>query len=197
MFENTKEPKDMFEGVETGTPRPTMPAMVPPAMPMPDLESVAPPKRGIPWKPIVFVIAILLVIAAAGTISYYILASRTSPTSGIPAAQEPTDTTTQTPTPEPTPTPSPVITPPIVETPTDTDHDGLSDAQETQLGTSITSSDTDADGLFDREEVEVYKTNPLNPDTDGDGYLDGAEVKSGYNPNGPGKLFDVPPTSGS
>ncbi|MBI1908528.1 hypothetical protein HYS28_03930, partial [Candidatus Uhrbacteria bacterium] len=44
----------------------------------------------------------------------------------------------------------------------------------------------------DREEVEVYDTDPLEEDTDGDTYLDGQEVKGGYNPNGPGKLFEVP-----
>ncbi|MDD4902118.1 MAG: trypsin-like peptidase domain-containing protein [Patescibacteria group bacterium] len=43
----------------------------------------------------------------------------------------------------------------------DSDHDGLSDAQEAQLG-----------------------TDPRNPDTDGDGYLDGSEVVNGYNPLG-------------
>jgi S1-C subfamily serine protease len=43
----------------------------------------------------------------------------------------------------------------------DSDNDGLSDAQEAQLG-----------------------TDPHNPDTDGDGYLDGSEVTNGYNPLG-------------
>lgn len=74
----------------------------------------------------------------------------------------------------------------------DTDKDGLSDEREAELGTSVRNSDTDDDDLFDREEAEVYKTDPLNPDTDGDGYLDGAEVKNGYNPNGAGKLFELP-----
>jgi len=51
--------------------------------------------------------------------------------------------------------------------------------------------DSDDDGLFDREEVKVYKTDPNNPDTDGDGYYDGDEVKSGYNPSGAGKMFEI------
>ena len=42
------------------------------------------------------------------------------------------------------------------------------------------------------EEVKIYNTDPLNPDTDGDTYLDGEEVKGGYNPNGSGKLFELP-----
>ncbi len=73
----------------------------------------------------------------------------------------------------------------------DTDGDGLGDRLEISIGTNINSIDTDGDGLFDREEVQVYKTDPKNEDTDGDGFLDGAEVKDGYNPNGPGKLYDI------
>lgn len=73
----------------------------------------------------------------------------------------------------------------------DQDHDGLSDEEEKGLGMDSNNIDSDDDGLFDREEVRVYKTNPLKPDTDGDGFLDGNEVKSGYNPNGAGKLFEI------
>lgn len=70
----------------------------------------------------------------------------------------------------------------------DTDQDGLSDLEEMELGTNVSSVDSDNDGLFDMEEVKTYMTDPLNPDTDGDSYLDGQEVKSGYNPRGDGKL---------
>ncbi|MCK5062026.1 hypothetical protein KAR28_05790 [Candidatus Parcubacteria bacterium] len=73
----------------------------------------------------------------------------------------------------------------------DTDGDGISDQEEISLGTNINSVDTDNDGLFDREEVYVYKTDPINEDTDGDGFFDGAEVQDGYNPNGPGKLYEI------
>ena len=73
----------------------------------------------------------------------------------------------------------------------DSDHDGLTDEEEKQLGTAVDSLDTDKDKLFDREEVKVYKTDPLNPDTDGDGFLDGEEVKSGYNPKGEGRLYEI------
>lgn len=72
----------------------------------------------------------------------------------------------------------------------DSDRDGLTDEEETILGTNLIEPDTDGDGLFDREEVKVYKTNPLNPDTDADGFTDGQEVDGGYNPNGTGKLFE-------
>lgn len=76
----------------------------------------------------------------------------------------------------------------------DSDGDGLTNARELELGTSVTKSDTDGDGLGDREEVEVYGTNPRKTDTDGDGYLDGQEVAGGYNPNGEGKLFGTVPS---
>lgn len=74
----------------------------------------------------------------------------------------------------------------------DTDQDGLLDSEETSLGTDLNLVDTDGDELFDREEAKIYKTDPLNPDTDADGYKDGEEVKGGYNPNGAGKLFELP-----
>ncbi|MGD8747288.1 MAG: OmpA family protein [Balneolaceae bacterium] len=62
--------------------------------------------------------------------------------------------------------------------PVDTDGDGLTDAQEAQLGTDPNSADTDGDGLTDADEVNQYKTDPLTADTDGDGLNDGDEVNS-------------------
>jgi outer membrane protein OmpA-like peptidoglycan-associated protein len=64
----------------------------------------------------------------------------------------------------------------------DSDHDGLSNAQEKKIGTDPHNPDTDGDGLNDGEEVNKYHTNPTNPDTDGDGLNDGDEVHS-YNTN--------------
>lgn len=60
----------------------------------------------------------------------------------------------------------------------DTDGDGLTDAQETVLGTNPNNPDTDGDGLSDGAEVNTYNTNPLIFDTDGDGLSDGAEVNT-------------------
>lgn len=70
----------------------------------------------------------------------------------------------------------------------DSDDDGLTDDEEIIAGTNINIIDTDNDGVSDYEEVKIYKSNPLNADSDGDGYQDGQEIRSGYNPNGPGKL---------
>lgn len=68
----------------------------------------------------------------------------------------------------------------------DTDGDGLTDAQELELGTDPNNPDTDGDGLTDGDEVNTYNTDPLSADTDGDGLTDGEEVNS-YNtdPNNP------------
>ena len=49
--------------------------------------------------------------------------------------------------------------------------------------------DTDNDGLTDVEET-LLGTDQNNADTDGDGYPDGKEVRSLYNPNGVNKLID-------
>ncbi|HAL50132.1 MAG: Gram positive anchor [Candidatus Uhrbacteria bacterium GW2011_GWD2_41_121] len=80
----------------------------------------------------------------------------------------------------------------VVSDDLDTDGDGLTDAQEAIAGTDLENVDTDADGLGDREEVQVYGTDPFSADTDGDSFLDGQEVAAGYNPNGEGKLFELP-----
>jgi outer membrane protein OmpA-like peptidoglycan-associated protein len=60
--------------------------------------------------------------------------------------------------------------------PTDSDHDGLTDAEELKWGTDPYNPDTDHDGLLDGEEVHTYHSNPLEPDTDFDGLNDGDEV---------------------
>ena len=62
----------------------------------------------------------------------------------------------------------------------DTDNDGLSDAQEADIGTDPNNPDTDGDGLTDGDEVNNYGTDPLTADSDGDGLSDGDEVNS-YN----------------
>jgi hypothetical protein len=82
-------------------------------------------------------------------------------------------------------------TAPFIELkPVDSDLDGLTDAEETNLGTNMLNADSDGDKLSDYDEVKTYGTDPLNPDTDADGYLDGEEVLNGYNPKGPGKLLN-------
>ncbi|MBT3539446.1 hypothetical protein HOF40_01520 [Candidatus Parcubacteria bacterium] len=76
--------------------------------------------------------------------------------------------------------------------PVDTDGDGLDDVREADLNTDALNWDTDGDGLGDGDEVTIWKTDPLDEDTDNDTYSDGAEIKNGYSPTGPGKLFELP-----
>ncbi len=64
---------------------------------------------------------------------------------------------------------------------TDTDGDGLTDAQEAVLGTNPANSDTDGDGLSDPSELAVG-TDPFNPDTDGDHLPDGWEYTHATDP---------------
>lgn len=50
-------------------------------------------------------------------------------------------------------------------------------------------NDTDKDGILDQLETNYYGTDPNKADTDGDGLKDGEEIRKGFNPKGPGKLF--------
>ena len=63
----------------------------------------------------------------------------------------------------------------------DTDGDGLSDAEEAELGTDPEEADSDDDGLTDGEEIDLG-TDPLDEDTDSDGMSDGDEVEIGTDP---------------
>lgn len=58
----------------------------------------------------------------------------------------------------------------------DVDGDGLTAAQEAELGTDPTNPDTDGDTLADGDEVRVFGTNPTARDTDGDTVSDGDEL---------------------
>ncbi|NIA14652.1 MAG: hypothetical protein GWP08_11280 [Nitrospiraceae bacterium] len=72
------------------------------------------------------------------------------------------------------------------ENPLDTDGDGLTDADETDLyGTDPQNPDSDGDGLTDGDEVSVHGTDPLEPDTDGDGAIDGDEIAQSTDPRNP------------
>lgn len=215
MFDDLKQPEDMFSDTDKVSPQPVPPTQsapstpsVPAAQSMPSAQPYAaapqpvssgssldlPEVGGGPGrmiKMIVVVLAILSVIGGAFYLSMRILRSKTPTTPEPPAQVEETTLSTPEPAPEPVVVPEPTPAPePVIEL--DTDKDGLTDTAEASIGTDPNKSDTDADGLFDREEVEVYKTNPLLADTDGDTYPDGSEVKNGYNPNGSGSLRQLP-----
>lgn len=212
MFDDIqKEPEDLFAETDAAAPQVAPPTQPPPSSQTPQvatptsiqsqpdgsippiqsrMETVTAEKHGFPWKVVIMIIAILLIIGVAFWLSMRILNSNTPTT---PVSPQTTNTILNTTVPEEKIIPE-QAQPVIQQTETDTDKDGLSDERESQLGTNLNNPDTDADGLFDKEEVDTYKTNPLNPDTDGDGYKDGDEVSKGYNPNGTGKLTEIPQT---
>ncbi len=67
----------------------------------------------------------------------------------------------------------------------DSDGDGIPDGEEVERGTDPLNPDTDDDGLSDGDEL-VWGTDPLNPDSDGDGWPDGFEVhQAGSSPTNP------------
>lgn len=179
------EPQDMLAGVDRGgPPRPAAPS--PTASPAGTPPSGFPPEllgsdRSVPWARVAVGAAVLAVLAGVG----YGLTGFLGRRSAVPAA---------------TPSPADATAPNLQNQvdwsapSTDTDGDGLSDEEESTLGTDSKNVDTDGDGLFDGEEAKVWKTNPLQADTDGDSFQDGQEVRGGYNPNGPGKIITVPET---
>jgi hypothetical protein len=195
MFDELKEPEDMFEKIDVAAPnRPAARLITTPSAPspLPRVSSRPVGGPGFPWKVVLVVLIITVVIVGAAWLAFYLLSGRAKPVPKIPY-DESSSTSSLSDTPSVTNEPAPraAEAPPILVEP-DADQDGLSDVWEASIGTSASSADTDGDGLFDREEVEVYKTNPLKTDTDGDSYVDGAEVSNGYDPNGSGKLFEVP-----
>ena len=195
----SREPEDILEKVAPSAPAAAPPQrpIVPPPAPRVETVALETPRQGM--KRLVFVLGIVFGVVIVGGASWFLISKSLKTKSVEVAAPEPAP-----PAPEPEnafpvePTPSPesvfpvAPTAPPVSAPLDTDGDGLSDADEAALGTNINLIDSDNDGLTDYEEVNVYKTNPLNPDSDGDKYLDGQEVRSGYNPNGPGQLLPPP-----
>lgn len=78
----------------------------------------------------------------------------------------------------------------------DTDYDGLSDAEEQKIGTNPTNADTDHDGLSDFDEIKKYKSDPKKATTGSLAVNDGDAVKQGIDPVTGKKLFEtIAPTN--
>lgn len=68
----------------------------------------------------------------------------------------------------------------LYKTDFDSDNDGLTDDEETNVyGTDPEDPDSDDDNLSDGDEVNIHQTNPLLADTDNDGMPDDFEVNYG------------------
>ena len=228
MFENKKEPQDIFEGVEppanlpvagneapasaapaaAPAPRMTPPTAVPPVRPVPSMPSSPaeiPDAKlvadrdlatgGHLWKTVLIVV---IAFAAMGLAAFLAFRFMNPPANDD---VEDRDGATQGETDENEALPDgkgagseTETDEPKIEIIVDTDGYGLNNNEEQAAGTNVSKPDTDSDLLGDREEVQVYGTDPLRVDTDGDTYTDGQEVRSGYNPNGPGKILEIPTT---
>ncbi len=200
MFEDQKpkpapvaEPKDMFDEPPANLPMGNLP---PPAPPLKGGGSPQPVMPMLPemdihhssgLKSALMVIGGLFIVGIAGFIAYKLIVAPKSDQSDV--GDIPYVATEPEPVAPVVEEPDPVVEVPVV---VDSDGDGLSDNEESKIGTDPRLPDTDKDGLGDKEEAQVYGTDPLDPDTDNDSYLDGQEVVGGFNPNGDGKLFEVP-----
>lgn len=77
-----------------------------------------------------------------------------------------------------------------IDTGPDSDGDGLSDYEETEVHeTEPNVRDTDEDGLQDGEEVFTHGTDPNDPDTDDDEFFDGLEVNNFDSRGTPSEIF--------
>ncbi len=119
------------------------------------------------WIPIWVIPVVLVLCLAAACITTYLLLQRQT---DVSAADQATQTASSN------------QTAAAVIGEEDTDGDGLTNREETEIGTDPNNPDTDTDLLQDGPEVKVYITNPLLPDTDGDALSDGDEVERGTDP---------------
>ncbi len=210
IFDDQKEPADIFSDIPSEKPTdrplaPRAPGVPAPGQIQPATTPFAVGESGVviehaPFGKKLFIIMGVVLLLALGAGAYFMF-FRAAPV--VPPVEEPQPE----PEPEPEPAPEPLPEPepePTTDTtttidilpppppPSDRDGDGLTDDEEASLGTNPDLVDTDNDGLNDREEVRTYRTDPRNPDTDGDTYPDGQEVSGGYDPNGPGRLIQIP-----
>ncbi len=123
---------------------------------------------------------VLAVLVVAGVVVFVLMRDDGTATNGSPSNQNtqagtaiaPIDTTNVNPN-------------------TDTDYDGLSDAEEQKIGTNPTNADTDGDGLSDFDEATKYKSDPKKATSGPLTVNDGDAVKQGLDPVTGKKLFET------
>lgn len=193
-------PNKMPDAVSAGLLKPKMSAVS--AMPT-DMSAAT---TSSPGKKLLIIGLVVIVLIGGGVAAWYFLMRETAPAAAPAKVVVPAEQVPVVPAPAPIepvvePEPAPASTTPaspaaLVEpeplgVAIDTDQDGLTDSREVTAGTDPSKPDSDGDNLSDGDEVLVWKTNPLNADTDGDKFPDGTEIKNGYSPTGPGKLFPI------
>lgn len=154
-------------------------------LPQPKPKPLAPAtdvkkKKGLPFAvPLVIGGAFFFVIAIGG---YLFLVSLRSPPPRVPATNT---VTTNIVTPTPTPViPVTVCGNSICET-GETATSCVSDCTPPPPVPIRTGIDSDSDGITDIEETEIYHSDPKNADTDSDTFIDGNEVLHLYDPTRP------------
>jgi len=185
-------PEKYRHGAHVGMHQPQAPVAPPPVVevktPAPPVPSKAPPKAVLPptkkntshTKKLLMIGGVFVfLLALAG----YLVVLSTKP---APEQQQVVQTTRPTPETQVEPEEVPE-TPPVEE-----EEPEVEEVPEVFPVETIPGVDSDSDGLTDVEETEVYGTHPKLPDTDSDGFLDGNEVFHRYNPAGtaPGTLFE-------
>ncbi|MCX6794753.1 MAG: hypothetical protein NTY31_02075 [Candidatus Falkowbacteria bacterium] len=166
-----------------------------------DLTPV-PQKKNFKTIGLVIIGAGIIFIGALVYLSYrFIISPTAGPDKTIasqPVVNKPKEIATVTPTIIPTPVPeaAPIVistsTPSEIATSTGAVDSLMNEELSGQNGSSLPPLlDSDNDGLFNEEEV-LLGTSATSTDSDGDKYGDLAELGSGYDPAGPGKLADNP-----
>lgn len=219
MFDDKKQPvEDMFSGTEQdvgSAPQPAAPLLIPPPIATQPARPAAAPGATAPSalpeapshhagfgfvKIALVVVIVLALVAGAAYAAYQVMVRQPADGSVVNSVSDDgvvTSDDEEDEAAEVIDTPKEEEKKPEREnkgTFLDSDGDGLTNAEELEAGTLSNNPDTDGDGLGDREEVKVYETDPREADTDDDSFLDGQEVAGGYNPNGDGRLFNVPST---
>jgi len=146
-----------------------------------------PPKERVPWKKWSLWVLIAVLIGSAIVGIAWVVQQRIQPPDvTIPPVATTPSTPPETTSPPATPTPPVVATPPVV-TPVTPVPDTSKPTPPPSTGQDVALSnavDNDKDGLSDEEE-SILGTDSTVADTDGDTYQDGTEVKNLYSPNDP------------
>jgi len=146
-------------------------------------------KSGMSQKKILLIIAGVILVLIVVIFSVILLQSNQT-TTNIATPTSPVPETPVVTPPEVEPEIQPEPEEPIIEEPEIIEPETL--LPELAIATAQVSTDTDQDGLTDAEEA-LFLTSPAVPDTDQDSFLDGPELTNLYDPATPGALIEISP----